>query len=248
MKKPFLLPTRIVAVGVLAGICTATALASWWRISENQHCQEMHFSGLDRLETNILVRMAEGLTSPTIVADRIRRHPWIRWAQAKCTWNARMQIHVVERQPVLRAMPPGNDWGYYLDQEGFRMPATYAVDVPIVRGEEVEPFHPLRPIESALVRKLARAVANVEKRTDALLSEFVVEGGEVRLYTPATSGFASTEVRLGREYFGERMVVLTAFWFQAMLLQPNIGLVDLRFREQVITRPAALQNNEPLTL
>ena len=239
MNLTITIRSRIVQLGLMASLCLVLGFADWWLSSDIRRCEGMRYAGLERLEPAILEQLAEGLDKPDVVADRVRRHPWVRSVQVACRWDGNMLIRIVERSPVLRAMPDGDHWGYYLDAHGFRMPVTYAIDVPLVRGQDVEPYHPLRSISSTLVRELAQSLSQTDMRTDALLSTFVLDGDQVRLQTTAAGPFESIEVRLGRERIGERMEVLTAFWFQAMLQQPDVGYIDLRFQGQVVTRSAA---------
>ena len=177
--------------------------------------------------------------SPTVIADRVRRHPWVQDAGVSRLPTGTVSIRVRERTPVLLALSTSGEPAYYVDADGFRMPyrpgGTWRV--PILTGLS-ERYHPLVPIRNEAVRNLAAALPELDEDVDALLSEFHVdERGGLILSTTVTPQGRTLQVRLGRAEPAERLVRLRAFWDQVVLARPDVrySWVDLRFDSQIVT-------------
>lgn len=226
---------RRIAAILLAGACIVFGGGLLWHESAGSDCGKLRFTGVARAQESALVTLAGSARQPDVVADRIRRHPWVRWVQAYCGPFGTMHVRVTERNPALRMLPAGDNWGHYVDPAGFRMPATTACDVPLVRGD-VEAYHPIAPVEKEELLRLSRAVSHPEDSVDALLSEFIMGPDGVRLYTPPVWSQGEVEVFLGRSSFDKKLGKLAAFWYQAMLEPPDpaIRWIDLRYDGQVV--------------
>ncbi len=181
--------------------------------------------------------------SPTLIEDRVRRHPWVEDAVVSRLPTGTVSIHVTERTPVLLALSASGEPSYYVDAEGFRMPYRPGGSwrVPILTGLS-ERYHPVVPIRNEAVRGLASALPDIEEDVDALLSEFRVDdGGGITLSTTVTPQGRTLQVRLGRAVSAERLVRLRAFWDQVVLARPNarFSWVDLRFDSQIVTNESS---------
>ncbi|MFT4603292.1 MAG: cell division protein FtsQ [Rhodothermales bacterium] len=181
--------------------------------------------------------------SPAIVADRVRRHPWVGAASASRQPTGTLVISVVERDPVALALDRGGRPAYYIDAAGYRMPVDrgLVVDVPIVRNV-AEPYHPVVPVSSPALRAFVALLPGLEEFGNALLSEIhETNAGEIDIFTAVSPSGQSIRVRLGRDHFEEKLDRLQSFWMQAVLARPETQYdwVDLRFDGQVVTRVRA---------
>jgi len=176
---------------------------------------------------------------PAVIADRVRRHPWVRNAAVTRWPTGTLSIRIEERRPVLLLVSADGRPINYLDGEGYAMPlspgATY--HVPLLRGVGALP-HPLRPVAEVRIRTLVSELLLLSEDQRALLSEFELRDDELWMRTTATEKGESVHVRLGRGGFREKIVRMHAFWHQAMLAQPDrqFQLIDLRFDGQIVTR------------
>lgn len=202
-------------------------------------------SNVDRIRTAARIDMDTLLVAvaPSLVDDRVRRHPWVESASTRRLPDGTVSIRIEERTPVLLALSDDGRPAYYLDRQGHRMPfaAGHSFPVPLLRGL-TEGYHPVRPVQHAAVRALVAALPDLEPEVDALLSEFLVdESGGLSLVTTPGSYERPLLVRLGKDRFDERLARLKAFWDQAVLTRPDVryGQVDLRFEGQIITRESS---------
>lgn len=174
-----------------------------------------------------------------LIADRVRRHPWVRDAVVTRWATGTLQVRVIERVPVLLVLSRAGRPQHYLDEDGFAMPLVPGLhhDVPLLRGT-APAEHPLRPISDERILALARDVAALGAEHQAILSEFELKEGEIWLRTSGSSAGQSLQVRLGRSGFKEKVHRLHAFWHQAVQTQPDtkFDMVDLRFDSQIVTR------------
>lgn len=253
MRKPANRPNPLVVMGMLLVLVAGIGWAGWrWR--SDLRCTRIVVSGTQYAEPEALIALARVDTGmvlfdidPALVADRVRRHPWV--AQAEVTRQplpaGLLRIQVTERTPAALVLDAGGRPAHYLDREGYRMPlrpeAVY--DVPLVYGLTGR-YSLARPVPvPALVDCLA-ALAQALEAVDALVSALEVrQGGEVWLHSaPAPDGHA-IPVRLGHDGFAEKLARLHAFWHQRVLPHTNqtVHLIDLRFDHQIVTRetPAA---------
>ena len=180
---------------------------------------------------------------PALVADRLRRHPWVAAARVTRLPTGTLALAVTERTPVLLVLGRDGRPAYYLDPEGYAMPmaegAAYAV--PLLRGA-VEKYHPVRRVQSETVRDLLAALARADAATDALIAEFELRGrDDLWLYTTPTGTRGALAVRLGRGGAAGKLARLRDFWQQAVISQPdkNFDLIDLRFDSQIVTQERA---------
>ena len=221
-----------------------------WQWMDELRCERIEIHGLNHADSTALVELAQVDTGmvlfdidPALVADRVRRHPWVRKARATRLPTGTLTISVWERDPVVLVLDGRGQPAHFLDRAGFAMPATpgAAYDVPLLRGLR-ERYHPVRPLQDEQMRTLLVALADADDQTDALISELEVQrSGEVVLRTTPVGARGSIPVWLGRTGFAEKLTRLRAFWHQAVLPQPDkiFTLIDLRFDSQIVTREDA---------
>jgi len=180
---------------------------------------------------------------PALIADRVKRHPWVRTADVTRLPPGTLSIKVRERDPVVLVIDANGIPSDYLDAEGYRMPVTdhSSFDLPLLVGAELPP-NPTQPIESPAVADLLAAVGEIGPKTDVLISSFVVDAsGQIALRTEPIHGQGSIVVRLGRRDFDRKLRELRAFWDQAVVTRPDTKYewIDLRFDSQIVTREAS---------
>lgn len=177
---------------------------------------------------------------PEMIADRVERHPWIERASVRRLPPGTVAIHVRERVPVALAIDAQGVPSMFLDAEGYALPALpeAVFDVPLIRGVRI-PENPTQRVETAAVRDLLAALAQLEEHLNALVSTFEVgASGDITLYTVPAAGRGAIPVKLGRAGFTEKLNRLWAFWEQAVISRPELTfeLIDLRFDGQIVTR------------
>ncbi len=230
---------------VLGGL----SLAGWqgWAWRANVHCERIVVTGAERAERDSLTALAQVAVGdllfaidPNVVADRIRRHPWVAAAKVSRLPTGTLRIEVVERAPVLVAEEGAGSPAYYIDAHGYRMPlATDTLPpLPFIRGLD-EPYHPVRPLRDSTVHALAGAVAELYGDRLALIDGFERRAdGDFVLFTAATLKRPAIPVRLGERDFRAKLRRLFAFWRQGVMPGPEtrFDYVDLRFERQIVTR------------
>ncbi|NND70913.1 MAG: FtsQ-type POTRA domain-containing protein [Rhodothermales bacterium] len=217
-----------------------------WQYRKQIDVRDIRVTGAAMSETSQIIRLAAVDTSaslydinPTVVADRVTRHPWVRKAKLQRLPTGTLKISVAERIPVVMVVRRDGRPSHYIDPECFQMPLTseHLYDVPLISGSVPE-YHPVSRVDHGSICSLVRTVSQRKRLTDRVVSEFVVDRkGNVTLFTKPVNGYDSIPVQLGQEEFGVRMTKLAAFWDQ-VVRQPErkvIKKIDLRFDSQVVT-------------
>lgn len=200
------------------------------------YAEEDELLAVARVDTG--VRLLD--IDPSVIKDRVERHPWVRNATVRRLPPGTVSIDVVERVPVALATDGHGRPAVFLDAAGYVMPVKpeAVFDVPLVHGLEL-PKNATQQISTESVRNLVRSLENLDAQADALTSSFAVDPtGEITLHTVPVGGREAVAVRLGRRGFTEKFARLTAFWEQAVLSRPDVtyDLIDLRFDSQIVTR------------
>ena len=235
-----------------AVVLLAMAGAGWqgWKWQADLRCRHITITGNRHAERAALLERARVDTTrllydiePMLVADRLQRHPWVKSAQVTRRPTGTLAITVQERQPVALAVNEEGAPSFYLDRQGFAMPAGTEApfDVPLLRAESLA-YHPLQPVQDARVRAVLTALQEIPPTEEALISGLSVRPtGEVWLRTTPAEGRGSIQVRLGRRQLAQKVSRLQSFWRQAVLPRPDaqFTLIDLRFANQIVTREKA---------
>ncbi len=186
-------------------------------------------------ETNVALYSVD----PSVIADRVVRHPWVRSADVSRTPTGRLVITVSPREPRLLVVQRGTPV-YFVDEDGYRMPFVeeVAYDLPLLYGLN-EKFHPIEPVKSSTVRALAAMMVDLDPAIDALISELELRSsGEILIHTTAAKDTPSIEVRVQADDLPNQLQKLRAYWTQHAVKTRdfNIKHVDLRFDSRIITR------------
>ncbi len=236
---------RIILGGMTLTIIAIAFMA--WSWQQNLPLKRIVVSGTVHADSAEVVRFAAlesdsiGLFSVErdVLADRVRRTPWVRDAVIRRRPSGTVSIRVEEREPTVLAVLPDGRPGYYLDAEGYAMPlvpgAVY--DVPLLRGRIPDQVA-TQPIRNAAVLELLRVLSEADLETNALISEVTLDAiGHVVLRTSPVGEQGSVPVRLGVGGYAEKLSRLHAFWHQAILTRPELNFksVDLRFDGQIVT-------------
>lgn len=178
---------------------------------------------------------------PTIVVDRIVRHPWVRSSKVSRLLSGRLTIKIEEREPVVLATDNRGVPSFYIDSEGYMSPAANEAvfDVPVLYGVASR-YHAVKPIDEESLLRLLATMDRQGKMLSDLISEFSVDDdGTITMYTSPALSQTSIPVVLGRDKFAEKFRNLYAFWQQVVEEdgRGKIRKIDLRFDSQIITVP-----------
>ncbi|MEM6327734.1 MAG: FtsQ-type POTRA domain-containing protein [Bacteroidota bacterium] len=183
-----------------------------------------------------------------LIADRVRRHPWVREARLRRLPTGTLRIAVEERTPAVLVVSREGTLSHTLDRDGYAMPIPDGAamdDLPLLRGAPA--YHPTQPVRSAGLRELIAAFAEADDDVDALVSEVAWGPTGATLTTVPVPTRGPLPVRLGTTGHADALARLGAFWHQAVLPRPDVPvqLVDLRFEGQVVTREAGSGTTAP---
>jgi len=226
-----------------ASALLVAAIVVWQSLDDMFPCTRIEIQGTSQASVAELTYLAyrDSLINAVLVADRIRRHPWVRWADASCSMLTRtIQVWVEERVPELLVLDRYGRAAYYVDDAGFRMPTHQGstFDVPVLHNFS-EPYHPVGPLQNREVRRLVTTLAGLDEKTDALISELTVTSQGMQMVTTSTPLSRPIEVWLGRDRYDEKLRHLVAFWEQVVLPQPqkkHFQQIDLRFDSLIVSR------------
>lgn len=240
---------RFRAVLVMLMMVVMGSFGWWWKgqvqlnaiqVVGFQHAEEAELLEMANVDSSLAFFDIDSFA----IADRVRRHPWVRDARVQRLPNATLHIEVVERDPAVLLIGADGRPDRYLDTDGFQMPFQRDVvyDVPLLMGLD-EPIHPTEPLAHEGVKTLLQDLGEIPEEVDALLSAFeLTASGEFNLQTAPKPGRGAINVRLGRDHFEYRLSKLHAFWHQAVLPkdETDFALIDLRFDSQIITQETRL--------
>lgn len=246
---------RVLRRAGVAFLMVGVGVLGWlgWQWSSHATVDRVTVSGTEHAPPDTLRRLARvdsgavmGEVDPVLVADRVKRHPWVKTATVTPHWMyGALAVEVTERTPAALAVDAQGRPTYYLDRAGYAMPLpdSTGYDVPLVRGLEtaapwtrpdsVEAPPLLRRILTALPEaKAADLVAEIEVRPDSTLG----------LVTPPLGDHDAMSVRLGAGNVPKKLRALRAFAQQVLSTQPDAPIeeIDLRFDGQVVTRKQSL--------
>jgi cell division protein FtsQ len=232
-----MLATLALAVAGVVG-----ALGLRWRA--HVVCRAVEVRGAQWADANVVASIAavpidSALydVDPSIVADRIRRHPWVETVEIRRIPTGVLRIEIEERVPVAVVVQSGRP-AYYLDRNGLRMPlvAGRAADVPVVRGV-TEAYVPLVPVANPTLIEFASVLARLDEAANAIVSEIEVRRDGMSVSTTPVPGRPAIRVNMGGGDFDYRFALLAAFWSQVVLADdaPVIHAIDLRYDGQIIT-------------
>lgn len=243
---------RLAGMAVLvAGIGTLGRLGWQWSasatvdrvtVSGTRHAPPDTVRRLARVDSGVVMSEVD----PTLLADRVERHPWVKTATVTPHWMyGTLAVAVTERTPAALAVDTQGRPAYYLDRAGHAMPLpdSAGYDVPLVHGLQAErPWTrpdsvyappPLRRTLAALPKTdVADLVAEIEMRADDALN----------LVTTPVGEYDALLVRLGTGEVSEKLRTFRAFVRQVLATKSDAPIeeIDLRFDGQVVTRKQSL--------
>jgi len=246
-----LLVAGVGALGVLGWQWRASATVDRVAVTGTQHAPPDTVRRLAQVDSGAVMTEVD----PTLIADRVTRHSWIKEATATPHWMyGTLAIAVTERTPAALAVDPQGRPAYYLDRAGYAMPLpdSTGYDVPLVRGLDAE--RPRTRPDSAQSPPSLRGVLTAlsDAKTTDLVAEIEVQpDGTVRLVTRPISAHGAIPVRLGTGDLPRKLQALRAFTRQVLSQSssgPNapIGEIDLRFDGQIVTRKQPTGEASPL--
>lgn len=230
-------------IGAL-GVVLVLAVLGWQWLGGVQ-LESVYIVGAQRADTAELKKLAAVppdtalyAIEPTLVADRVQRHPWVEVASVMRLPTGALRISVSERTPAVLAMGADGRPAFYLDAHGYCMPMTNAAaNVPLLYGLRESDYRPVQPLEHRTVRDVLAALEATGLRDR--VSELTVRAdSSIQLYTQPHGPHAPIAVQLGPHPFSKKLKTLHAFWKQAVERQPGkqFSQIDLRFDGQVVTR------------
>lgn len=218
------------------------ASAGWQHIT-SRPCTLINLQGVRYADSQALEAMIRDTMDANIVADRLRRHPWVRSSSAVCYPTGMLHVWVEERVPRALVMSETGEPDYFIDRAGYMMPvdSVMAFDVPLIHYANV-PYRPLEPASHDGLRDLLEMLPGMDESVDALISEFIFTDDGLELITRPTPAGPAVRVNLGRDAWSDRLDRLHVFWRQQVTHHPNrqYESVDLRFNGQIVTRESSI--------
>ena len=233
-----LLVAGVGALGVLGWRWRASATVDRVAVTGTQHAPPDSVRRLARVDSGAVMVGVD----PTLVADRVTRHPWVKNATVTPHWTyGTLTVAVTERTPAALAVDRLGGPAYYLDRAGYAMPLpdSAGYDVPIVRGLDADaPW--TRPDSAHSPSSLRRVLAALPDAGVAdLVAEIEVRRDEsVQLTTAPVGSHDAIPVRLGAGDVSKKLRTLRAFARQVLARRTDgpIEHIDLRFGGQIVTR------------
>ncbi len=237
-----LLVVGVVALGLLGWQWRANVTVDRVAVTGAQHAPPdtlRHLAGVGR-------GTAMTAVAPTLVADRVARHPWVKGATVETRWmQGTLVVAVTERTPAALAVDAQGRPAYYLDRSGHAMPLPDSAghDVPLVQGLEAEaPWtRPDTAQSPSSLRRVLRALPEVGAAD--LVAEIEMRADDaIRLTTTPIGPHDALPVHLGRGNAARKLRTLRAFARQVLASPPQepVERIDLRFDGQVVTRTQSL--------
>jgi len=176
---------------------------------------------------------------PGDIEGRVEEHAWVERSEISRLPTGTLVITVTERTPIVRTLDHRGRPSFYLDRYGYPLVASDSIvfDVAVLSGYP-EGFHPGEPTRNPMVSSLLKSLDSTSETSDAILSEVLIQDGEVWIRMEPAGGHTATRVRLGRGHFQEKLAELVSFQRQEMLQSPDkiFDLIDLRFNSQIVSR------------
>ena len=230
------LSRALIGVAIVAAISLGVSIA--WQQVSSRSCTLMNLQGVRYADRAALEEMIRDTMDARIIADRLRRHPWVRASSAVCYPTGRLHVWVEERVPRALMMSSDGTPAYYIDRAGYMMPVdtVMAFDVPLIYNAPVS-YLPLEPVRDPGLRTLVEMLSALDSPVDSLISEFIFAGNGLELITRPTPAGTATRVLLGHDRWESRLGRLNTFWRQQIIQNPrrHFESVDLRFSGQIVT-------------
>lgn len=244
-RRASILP-RWLALGAALAILAGSSLIfiRWLLTSPRFTVTEVEIRGLNRL-SEAEVRATAGIEigenlftlDAEAAARRLGRLPRVKRAEVIRSFPNRITLLIEERQPFALAVSVGQL--YWMDEEGRLLGPEFravAPGLPVVTGLEREEPAGGRTVSVERTRTavaLLRTILRTGTPLAAQLSEIDVRGADEGLVLYTVGG---VEVRLGGEWWEERLGRLEGVLAQLQAEQEPVETIDLRFRDQVVLK------------
>ncbi len=237
LTKPFLFSTTLMLCGLHMSAWVGTDGAFRVQHLQVEGCQFSNENDVRATAKALLGKRIFGVDLDS-VQERVASMPYVMEARVSRIFPSTVQITVVEKQPIALL----NDRGMLpVDEEGTVMPRLKAgtkLDLPIVSGVRVARRNANTKLPEAALPLLQFMRALNE--TDAVLyqqvSEFHLDNKMNLTLFLMRQG---VPVYLGKEEWPEKCDRLQTVLKQLEMRAERVASIDLRFENQVVTKPAA---------
>lgn len=232
------LALQMAAALLLLGGAVWTGL--WWE--RNTEVRDVRFLGHRFTPVESLretIPSVEGLHPDSVRFDRLIESlntlPYVRETAVRMSAGGRMVVEIREREPI--ALLAGNSGRHYVDSEGVKLPGIpeKALDLPLLHGFSVEPAdRPLEGEEFAQIRDFLDSA-----RESRLGWITISEIGWSREYgVIALTQENGVKLLFGRGDFDRKLAYWDEFYSEVVPAKGirNFSEIDLRFRNQIVTR------------
>jgi cell division protein FtsQ len=233
------------ALLLVAGVVALGIVGAQWLLSSPRFAVAgVEVRGASRLTSEDVIR-ASGIAAgqnifrvdPAAARMGIEALAPVRRADVIRAWPNRVTVVVEERRPFTLVHAGRLHW---IDEEGVTMasePRAVAVEVPVISGLTAEEMlgggrapSPRMAAGLALIRMLLR--------TGSPLTSQISEVDVSRQDGPVLYTVDGVEVRLGKEEWDSRIPRLIGVLAQLASSGESVSAIDLRFRDQVVLKPA----------
>lgn len=225
----------LAVLAVVLSICMGGSTG--WYYLWQRPCTQIEITGAEYTDTESIYSLIDSTLTSRLVVDRIQRHPWVRTVHAVCYPTGIMRVEVEERFPRLLALTEEGMPAYYLDEFGYMMPAPVSpiFNVPLLRGSP-DNYHALVPVKNQQVRNLLALISRIPLVEEMMISEFGVTDIGLTMNLRLGDAEEMTTVYLGEEAWEQKFYRLDAFQSLHPGVNHAVGVIDLRFNGQIITR------------
>ena len=229
---------KLLPVFVLLLFVAAVAAGVWW--DRNSPVRDVRFSGYDYTlaeELQHSFELPEGVHPDSLdfreIREAVEELPYIRSSAVRMSAGGRMVIDVEEREPLALLA----DGSVYVDRDGVKLPRTEhrTPDLPLLHGFPAQPVS--EPLTGQEFDHMSRFLeqARASETGWATLSEIGWDPDEGVIALTQEEGI---KLIFGRGTYEDRLRYWNAFYREVVAIEQrdDFGVVDLRFRNQIVTR------------
>lgn len=169
---------------------------------------------------------------------RLSKGAFIKNADIYLSLEGDLYARIRQRKPILRIAGQDLSRGFYIDQEGYKMPLSpyYTARVPLAYGSITEPLEPADSLKSTAAQSLFVLAALLEEKPfyRAFTGQIRVEANNDLVLLPK---LARHEVILGgTENLEEKFMNLTAFYRKVLPVKgwDHYDRINLKYKNQVV--------------
>lgn len=237
LTKPFLFSTTLLLGGLHMSAWVGTDGAFRVQHVQVEGCQYSNESEVRAAAQALLGKRIFNVDLDS-VQERVADMPYVLEARVARIFPSTVQIKVVEKQPIALL----NDRGTLpVDEEGTLMPRLKAgtkLDVPIISGIHLarRSAHAKLPETALPLLEFMRELNKADAVLYQQVSEFHIDHKMNLTLFLMREG---VPVYLGRQEWHEKCDRLQTVLKQLEMRAERVAAIDLRFENQVVTKPAA---------